>query len=372
MNEARVKRQQTLPRHTLLAPIGKRITSFLVDAALTLLFTIVLYIGAVRFAFVSSIDACYAKLYPCDFNSHLFYYDSETKTRKQYKSEGDYQTYMDVLSYYYLHYLTGEGVDIPAGYEGNPDAYKAPNFKEYVPGTEILPKDYYTVAWFNENILEIKEDTPSATSTCYFEYAKTDNVIDKTKIGVRRSEHYSTKQGKVVEVTEGETAAVLYEKYKGAYFNSLMQQNFYKPYYEKITLLTAISWLIPAVLASMISYVIIPLFLKNHATIGKKIMKLGLCSLDGYKMQKYQLFLRVTPLILTLVLIFLLPLPSYYIALAIAAVMFMVSGALAAASPKHAALHDYTGRTLVIDAESSIVFDNEIDEGEFIEAEDLQ
>lgn len=372
MNETRIKRQQTLPRHTLLAPIGKRIVAFLVDAALTLLFTIVLCLGAIKFAFNPSIDACYAKLYPCDFNSHLFYYDAENKTRKQYKSEGDYQLYLDVLSYYYLHYLTGEDVDIPEGYEGDPDLYKAPNFKEYVPGTEILPKDYYTVAWFNENILEVKEETPSATSTSYFEYAKTDDVIDKTKIGVRRTEHYSTKQGKVVEVTEGETAAVLYQKYKNAYFNSLMQQNFYKPYYEKITFLTAICWLIPAVLASIICYIIIPLFFKNYATIGKKIMKLGLCGLDGYKMAKWQLILRATPLFLTLVLVFLLPLPSYYIAFSIAAVMLMVSGGLAAASPKHASLHDYTGRTIVIDAESSIIFDNDLDESEFIEAEDLQ
>jgi len=372
MSQFKEKKGQSLPRHTLMAPIGKRITAFLVDAALTLLFTIVLAFGAVKFAFNPSIDACYEKLYPCDFNSHLFYYDEESKTRKQYKSEGNYQLYMDVLSYYYLHYLTGEGVEIPEGYTGDPDAYKAPNYKEYVSGTETLPVNYYTVAWFNENILEIKEDEPSATSTAYFMYDKTGDVIDKTKIGVRRSEHYSTKQGKVVEVTEGETAAVLYEKYKQAYFGNLMNQNFYRPYLDKITFLTAVSWLIPAVLASLISYVIIPMFMKNNASIGKKIMKLGLCAIDGYKMQKYQLLLRVTPLILTLALIFLLPLPSYYIAFSIAAVIFMVSGGLTAASPKHSALHDYTGRTLVIDAESSIIFDSEIDEEEFIEAEDLQ
>ena len=39
MSQFKEKKGQSLPRHTLMAPIGKRITAFLVDAALTLLFT---------------------------------------------------------------------------------------------------------------------------------------------------------------------------------------------------------------------------------------------------------------------------------------------------------------------------------------------
>ena len=62
MSQFKEKKGQSLPRHTLMAPIGKRITAFLVDAALTLLFTIVLAFGAVKFAFNPSIDACYEKL----------------------------------------------------------------------------------------------------------------------------------------------------------------------------------------------------------------------------------------------------------------------------------------------------------------------
>ena len=364
-------RQQSLPRHTLLAPLGKRVVSFIIDLAILLVMTIVLYFGASQFVFRSSIYANYDKLFKEDFNSHLFYYDESTKTRKQYKEEGNYQLYLDILSYYYLNYLTGENVEIPEGTKAEPDYFKAPNYNEFVSGTETLPKDYYTVSWFNENILEIKTDEPTETSVAYFEYAKTDGVIDKTKIGVRRSQHWSTKVNAVVEVTEAETASILYEKYKSAYFSSLMNQNFYAPYYEKITFLTAISWLIPTLLASIIAYVIIPLILKNYATIGKKFQKLGLCGIDGYKMQKYQLIFRAIPLLLTLILVFLLPVPSYYICFAIGAVILMISIGLAAASPKHASLHDYCGRTIVIDAESSIIFNDEIDEKEFLDAEDF-
>lgn len=372
MNAERRIRQQSLPRHTLLAPLGKRIFAFIIDVAMLLVLTIALYFGASQFIFQKSIYNNYDKLFKEDFNSHLFYYDEASKTRKQHKSEGDYQLYLDVLSYYYLHYLTGEGVEVPEGSKAGEDWFKAPNYKEFVPGTETLPKDYYTVAWFNENILEIKVDEPTTTTVSYFEYAKTGGVIDKTKIGVRRSEHWSTKQNAVVEVTESETAAVLYEKYKAAYFSSLMVQNFYAPYYQEITLLTAISWLIPALFASIVIYIVIPLFMKNHATLGKKFQKLGLCAIDGYKMQKYQLIFRAIPLLLTLTLVFLLPVPSYYICFAIGAVILMISVGLAAASPKHASLHDYCGRTIVIDADSSIIFNDEIDEKEFIDAEDLE
>ena len=213
---------------------------------------------------------------------------------------------------------------------------------------------YYTVQWFNSNVLEIKDEVPTNSTVSYFEYDKTDGVIDKTKIGVRRSQHWSTKQSAVVEITVSETAAILYEKYKSAYFSSLMTQNFYAPYYEEITLLTAISWLIPTLFAEIIIYLIIPFFMKNYATLGKKFQKLGLCAIDGYKMQKWQLFLRIIPLVLTTVAMFLLPAPSYYIVLAIGAIIFMISMGLAVASPKHASLHDYCGRTLVIDAEGSM------------------
>ncbi len=372
MNNERRARQQSLPRHTLLAPLGKRIIAFIIDVAMLLALTIVLYFSASQFIFANSINRNYDKLFKEDFNSHLFYYDASTQTRKQYKEEGNYKLYLDTLSYYYLHYLTGENVEVPEDSRYDEEFYKAPNYQRYVKGTETLPKDYYTVAWFNENILEIKVDEPTESTVSYFEYDRTDGVIDKTKIGVRRTKHWSTKVNAEVEVSEGETAAVLFEKYKAAYFGNLMNQDYYAPYYNEITLLTAISWLIPALFASIVIYLIIPLFMKNYATLGKKFQKLGLCALDGYKMQKWQLIFRIIPLLLTLVLIFLLPVPSYYICFAIGAVILMISIGLAAASPKHAALHDYCGRTMVIDANGSIIFNDEIDEQEFIDAEDQQ
>lgn len=366
----RAHRVQTLPRHTILAPTGKRIGAFFIDLAITVLMTIVLYFGASRFAFAQPINERQNKLFRYDFTSHLFTYDETTKTRKAYKEEGNYQLYLDVLSYYYLNYCTGENIEIPDGYVADVELLKAPNYKEEVEGTNKLPKFYYNVEWFNENILLINDNSDDEQSTSYFKYATTDGVIDKSKIGVRRDHRYSTKQNKVVEVTEGETAAVLDTYYRSTYFNHLMKQKFYADPYNEVSLFTGISWLIPAIIATFISYAIIPFFMANKATIGKKIFKLGLCDFDGYECSKYVLFLRVVPAILTLALIFLLPVSSYYICFAIAVVMFMVSGGLAVASPKRSSLHDYCAKTLVIDAHASIIFKDESDEDEFIKAED--
>lgn len=366
------KKRQSLPRHTLLAPMGKRIGATLIDAAIAFLMALVLYFAGTRLIFSSSILDREAKLYQEDFHSHLFYYDEANQTRANYKDGVKYETFLDVLQYYYLHYLTGEDVEIPTDYSGDPDFYKAPNYKEYVPGTELLPKDYYTVQWFNKNVLEIEDDIPTETTSSYFQYVIVDGKPDKSQIGIRRTEHYSSEVKKVVEVPENETSNYLFTKYEQAYFDSLMYMNFYLPIYEEVTLLISVSWLIPFVLAGIIAYCIVPIFTSNSATFGKKIMKLGLCGIDGYSMKNWQLFIRVLPYIVTVVGMFLFPSTSYYLSFAIGVVILMVSFALFAASPKHCALHDYCARTLVIDVQSSIIFDNELEEEEFIKAEDEQ
>lgn len=372
MNAEKKVRRQTLPRHTLMAPIGRRIAATFIDAAFAFLLGLVLYFAGTRLIFSNSILRNEEKLYQEDFHSHLFYYDSEKQTRANYKDGVAYQTYLDVLSYFYMNYLTGENIQVDEGYTGDPDFFKAPNYKENVKGTEILPKDYYTVQWFNKNILEIEDDIPTEKTTSYFQYVLVDGVPDKNQIGIRRDRHYSKTVEKEVMVGENETSNFLFTKYEQAYFDSLMQQDFYLPVYEKVTLLVSVSWMIPLCVSALIYYAVIPLFTSNSATFGKKFFKLGLCGIDGYSMQKWQLFLRVVPLIVTIVGMFLIPSSSYYFSIAMGVIILMASIALYAASPKHCALHDYAARTLCIDAEASVIFDNEIEEEEFIKAEDSQ
>ena len=370
MVQAKERKRQSLPRHTLMAPVGRRMGAAIVDVALSFLLTLIFYFAGTSLIFSKSIAEKQEYLYEQDVHSHLFYLDTSNNTRQVYKDNVTYQTILDCLSYYYLCYLTGENVEPQEGYD--PELYKAPNYKEYVPGTETLPKDYYTVAWFNKNILEIKEDVPSETSAAYFQYVMDGDNPDKTKIGIRREEHYSSTENKVVPIGENETLSVLYDKYREAYLESLSNMSFYLPVLDEVTLLISVTWVIPLSLSAIIYYAIVPLFTSNSATFGKKIFKLGLCAIDGYSMQKWQLFLRVLPVLITIAGMFFIPMPTYYYSLVIGVVIFMVSVALYAASPKHCALHDYTGRTLVIDAQASVIFDNELEEDEFIKAEEAQ
>lgn len=365
------KKRQTLPRHTLLAPLGRRIGATIIDAAITLLMSLVLYFGGTNLIFSSSINTKQAYLYTEEYHSHLFKFENER--RISYNNDVSYETYMDVLSYYYMCYLTGENVVPTPDYSGDIEFFKAPNYKQYVPGTETLPKDYYTVAWFNKNVLEIEVDVPTPTTSAYFMY-QTDELgnPDKTKIGVKRDKHYSTTTGTEVTITDTELSNFLSRKYSEAYLSSLSQMDFYKSVNQEIGLLTSICWVIPLSLASIINFVIIPIFTSNSSTIGKKIFKLGLCGIDGYSMEKWRLILRVVPLIVTIVGMFFIPMPSYYFSLVLGALVLMASVALYAASPKHCALHDYAARTLCIDTQASIIFNNSIEEEEFVGAEDLQ
>ena len=117
-------------------------------------------------------------------------------------------------------------------------------------------------------------------------------------------------------------------------------------------------------------YIVIPIIFKNGQTAGKKIFKLILADSDGYKMRNSQLIMRYMPLgIVVLSLILLAPL-NLYIPLTICLIIFLVSFALSMSSPKKMSLHDFTARTIVVDFKTSIIFDNELEEEQYIFKED--
>jgi len=370
------RRSQTLPRHTNLAPLSRRTGAFFIDLAISALITIIFSVFVFQNVFANEMNTRQARLYEYDFNSHLFVYDEVNQQRKNL-SIADYNdphaddTYKNALKYYYCNYLTGVDAEIPEGTSKPYEFFIAPNYNEVVEGSTLLPKDYYTIEWFNSNILDITDISDEPNSSAYFKYdVDAEGHVDKTKIGVRRSTRYSSDLGKVTEVTMKETCDVLYEKYRTTYIEHLCQQPFYLSKLNEISLFTGICWVISIFIAVLAIYIIVPMFLTNYATPGKKIMKLGLANYEGYKVKKYQLIFRALPCLLTSALVFLVPLPSYYIAISIVFVMLMASIGLAAASPKRCSIHDYCGRTIVIDTPTTIIFDNELEEEEYCNAED--
>lgn len=357
--------KQTLPRHTNLAKLSSRTAAFLVDIACTLAFTFAFFFGCFNLI-IKNTDAYksgIAKLDDIEVNSHLMYRDENGKLEAY--EENDSKTYENILSYYYLNYLTGEGIE--------DKSLASPSYNKtfVVDNKEVLPKDYYKVEWYNYNVLQIVDDNPdSEKSQCYYTYQKdSEGNFDKTKIGIAKNKRYNEQVGAVVVLEEKDIAGFLKKVYSTAY-QHLCAQDFYIELNQPVAFLETVSVVSSVLCGAAIVYIVFPLFFKKGQTPGKKVFKIGLASYDGYSFNNLKLLLRFIPLFLT-VGITLLPFFNGIIVLFIIyVVMFLVSFALAMASPKKCALHDFVARTIVVDYKTSIIFDNEIDEEEYIEKED--
>ena len=125
-----------------------------------------------------------------------------------------------------------------------------------------------------------------------------------------------------------------------------------------------------AIFGGFIAYIVFPLVFKQGRTIGKKVFKLALASKDGYTFHNRQLAMRFMPLVVCL-LAFLIPIwHDLVLVLMIPLIIFLVSFALAMASPKRCSLHDFTAGTIVVDDKTSIIFDNEMEEEAYLLKED--
>ena len=109
---------------------------------------------------------------------------------------------------------------------------------------------------------------------------------------------------------------------------------------------------------------------KDGATFGKMIFKLGLANIYGYKHKRYQILMRFIPFFLTLTAVSFIPYVSEYVLFLIALVILLVSFAVMMASPRRVALHDLTAQTIVIEANTSKIFETRADEIAYTMEED--
>lgn len=203
------------------------------------------------------------------------------------------------ISYYYLNYKTGnvaEGELCANDYD-----------KEIVleDGTKVLPKDYYTEEWFNENFKEL-------------------DTIDKCH------------EASAVALTD-------FMKYINPYNNKIKRIEIF---------MIAPSFL----LAVGGFYILVPLLYKNGETFGKKVMRIGIISNDGYSVKKRQivarqLFIFVCILFSTFVIGVGL---TSFATLAAAIAIYLI---LIAISKENRSLADLLAFTYVIDVAKSVWFD---------------
>ncbi|MCR5332843.1 MAG: RDD family protein [Bacilli bacterium] len=354
----------SLPRHTNLASMSARFGAAIVDLAIFIATAAILFFGCsnliVTHAWTNAMSETMEKY---DLESHLSYLD-ESGTKQFYESTDDYTVFDTQLRYYYLNYLTGVGIE-------EPEKYASPIYNDEVTlddGSKALPKDVYTIYWYNTNVLEINPNDPFGESkVCYFKAdVDEENKPDLyNKIGVIQSEEYD----KDKNLSNVDRVTFMRLKYRLAY-NHLVNLRFYKTIYDKYVFITTLSGMIPVLVSGIICYIAIPWFLKYQATLGKLIFKCGLANIHGYFLDKKKLLLRFVPFLLVWAVITFLTYNFLLISAIIFIAIFISSFAVMMASPKKAALHDWVAQSIVIDTKSSIIFNDSIEEETYVENED--
>lgn len=263
------------------------------------------------------------------------------------------------LWYFYGSYLTGENLN-----EGLIASEYATDEKYYpvVDSSRVAPKDYYTIDWFNTNILGLPSQESGDKEGRFFTYLEKDGSIDYTKPGFLKSEFY------IEKVVGGETT---YQIINGAELSSYMDgryneavkffynQEFLKASSKKITMINSFLLLGSLLISAAVFYLIIPMCSPLGKTLGKRFFYLILVDDKGYLVKKYQILLRVIPLLSVIIIVSFIN--SLIWQLVSGTIVFMVSLGLALFTKKKQALHDFLARTVVIRPEGEMIFRNHDD-----------
>lgn len=341
------QRKYTLPRHTNLAKNSSRTGAFIIDLALFLGIALGLTFGVFSNIFKFKTTPLFNELKTEQLASSLFF---EKDGEINYPTdETDNTEFEERLCKFYTVYL--------------PDISARTGIEEIKnPQGEKIE---YTIEWFNENVLGIRGENPDAeTDTGLFTYYFLENpggggTYDKTVMGVPKA------------TSAAQDVNIYLQKQLEPALNGI----FYKiPSIYKIVseynFFYALSFVSSGIISAFLVYVVLPLFLKDGRTLGKKLFNLCLANSDGYKMHNTQLLMRVMPMSV-LLLSGILPIYTDYFYIILAClVIFLVSFTLSMASPKRSSLHDFCARTIVVDAKSSILFENEMQEEAYLIKED--
>lgn len=338
----------TLPRHTNLAKQSSRTGAFLIDVAIAFAITLAFFFGCFNLIFKSKTDVLTSNIEQEQLNSGLYVLNENGVADRPGSGYGD------MLEYYYLHYLPG--VDIKEGLEGCKFSDQPIKLED---GSEVSPKDYFVVSWYNRNILNITDNPDAEGDKGLFTYVKVDGVYDKNQIGIKKH-----------DTSEEDANRYLYGYYRNAYQIDFESVSYYAEWNASLSRYYTVEFVSSALIGIVVTYIIIPYLLKRGQTVGKRVFGLGLASSDGYVYNSKKLPLRAVPVVL-LNLSFLIPVwNSIFVIMLVILIIFLVSFALSMASPLKKSLHDYSAGSIVVDLRTSIIFNNEMEEEEYLNKED--
>ena len=229
-----------------------------------------------------------------------------------YETE-DVNFYKERLHYYYLCYKTGENLEVPEG--KNPNDYRSPEYNVLIKdnnGNDVLPKDYYTEAWF-ASFIEGKTTVKDYRNLSY----------DSVK-NLRESKYFSDLNGKI----------------SGCQLFIILP-----PYFISFS----------------IFYLLVPLLFRNGETFGKKVMHLGLATKDGFEVKKRQIVFRQL-LLLAWISLFTFVVGIGLTSLAILGVGVVIYLIATVISKTKRSPIDYAAYTYMIDTSKSVWFKDQEEE----------
>ena len=244
---------------------------------------------------------------------------------------------LDSLSYFYTVYLAGDESKVSTG-----DIVAANADKEVViDGQKTTHKVYYSVDWFNVNVLGLPKGEQVAKYDYFTYQLDSGNHPDYTKIGTVNSKYI---QDGAVNASE-EMIDYVYNQYKTAASLFYEQDfivdivNYVDGVSNLITFLTRLSF-------ALIFFEVLPLSLKRGKTLGKLLMRLSLVKLDGEPIKRWQVIPR--GIIICLIPLLLYLVSNLIIQIAVVAVFFVASSILFLVNKEHhMILHDYIAQTVV-------------------------
>ena len=180
-----------------------------------------------------------------------------------------------------------------------------------------------------------------------------------------RQKHFESEYNVHFDITEEEYLALSEDTqklYNDAYQALYKDKEFLSAYNKMISLIMIILSLSILIGVAVVD-LIIPLFLKNGQTLGKKVFGIGLVRVDGVQLTTLQLFVRtvlgkfaIELMIPTYIIIMLLFNLANIIHLAILAVLLIAQIACVAATKTNSAIHDLLAGTVAIDISSQQIF----------------
>ena len=332
------QKKYTLPRHTNLSNQGPRLGAFLVDLAVAVAIALGLIRFALSYAFRFKIEPLANKMDEIRLTSKLFYLKDNKIS--YYLTTDDNKTFKEGLEHFYTVYIPYEDAD----------ANKPAKLKD---GTEVDKKAYFTVEWFNKEVLKIEGDGGT-----YFAYQYDGETPLKGESAVIKDEAEKELVNRFLQ-----------HAWEQANYD-LNQLESFKSLNREYEFYGSIELVIGSLVACALVYIVVPIIFKNGQTLGKKAFGLALANSDGYKMKNSQLLMRIMPAAVV-ILALLIPIwARAYMYLLLLIVMLLVSFALSMSSPKRMSLHDFTARTIVINARTSTIFNDSTEEEIYIAKED--